>query len=130
MLCTSLKRFKNKNTMITGAASGIGRAIAVRVASEEGNLALLDINEKDLGNLVKELKLKYPDNKITYARCNVANSQETCEVIENLCEQMGSIQGLSHNAGILRCYNTHEMTLDQWNEIIAVNLTGTFNVNR
>jgi NAD(P)-dependent dehydrogenase (short-subunit alcohol dehydrogenase family) len=40
------------------------------------------------------------------------------------------IHALSHNAGILRCYLTHEMTPSQWNEVINVNLTGTFNVNR
>lgn len=114
--------------MITGAASGIGRAAAVRVASEGGNLALLDIDSVALKNLVKELK--HNSNKVVYAQCDVTNFQETRKVIDDLCEQMGSIQALSHNAGILRCYNTHEMTFDQWNEIISVNLTGTFNVNR
>lgn len=51
-------------------------------------------------------------------------------MINKLCAHLGGINALSHKVGILKCYNTHEMTLDNWNQIISVNLTGTFNVNR
>lgn len=123
-----MQRFKNKNVMITGAASGIGRAAAIRIANEGGNLALLDIN---LDQLIKTAdELKQYGNKVIYAKCDVSNFKETQEIIDKLCNEFGGIQALSHNAGILRCYNTHEMTLEQWNEIISINLTGTFNVNR
>jgi NAD(P)-dependent dehydrogenase (short-subunit alcohol dehydrogenase family) len=124
-----MKRFQGKNIMVTGAANGIGYAVAKRIAQEGGNLALLDINLEKLA-IVSEDIYKLFGNKVHYAYCNVSSYQETQKAIETLVEQLGSIQALSHNAGILRCYNTHEMTLENWNEIIDINLTGTFNVNK
>ncbi len=124
-----MQRFKNRNVMITGAASGIGYATAVRIAQEGGNLALLDINIEQLKIVTNELARVY-NIKVVCAQCNVSSFTETHSVINQLVTELGSIQALSHNAGILRCYHTHEMTSDQWNEIISVNLTGTFNVNR
>lgn len=124
-----MNRFQNKNVMITGAASGIGRAAAIRIAKEKGNLALLDINLDGLKQLSSDISEKY-NVKVVYEQCNVASFEETKIAIDKLINAIGGIQSLSHNAGILRCYNTHEMTLEQWNEIISVNLTGTFNVNR
>lgn len=124
-----MKRFANKNVLITGAASGIGLAAASRIASEGGNLALLDINGDNLEQVAFSLREKYLV-KVVYEKCNVANFEEVKDVVNRSCEQLGGIQALSHNAGILRCYNTHEMTSEEWSEIMSVNLTGTFNVNR
>lgn len=123
-----MKRFENKNVLITGAASGIGFATAKRIASEGGNLALVDINDELLNSAAKELK-QFNVN-IVYEVCNVANFEATKHVIDRMSLNLGGIQCLSHNAGILKCYNTHEMTIEEWDEIISVNLTGTFNVNR
>lgn len=124
-----MQRFNNKNVLITGAASGIGRATARRIASEGGNLALLDINAQALETAADELKRQF-SVQVAYECCNVADFEAVRHSINKVCEQLGGVHGLSHNAGILRCYNTHEMTIEQWNELIAVNLTGTFNVNR
>ena len=123
-----MKRFQDRNVLITGAASGIGLAAAKRIASEGGNLALLDINSDQLKTAIEQLK-KF-NTKIVYEICDVADFSATKNAIDKMCEKIGGIQALSHNAGILKCYNTHEMTLEQWNEILSINLTGTFNVNR
>lgn len=114
--------------MITGAASGIGRAAAIRIASEGGTLALLDRDSERLAEVSQELASK--GTRVVSAVCDVSNFAEVGEKIDLLSGQLGGIHALSHNAGILRCYQTHEMTPDQWNEIISINLTGTFNVNR
>lgn len=123
-----MKRFQGRSVLITGAASGIGFAAAKRIASEGGNLALLDINSDQLKIAVEQLKQF--NTKIVYEICSVVDFDATKKAIDKMCEKLGGIQALSHNAGILKCYNTHEMTLEQWNEILAINLTGTFNVNR
>ena len=123
-----MNRFQNRNVLITGAASGIGRAAADRIASEGGNLALLDIDHDQLKEVAQELS-KY-NTAVVYEKCDVSDFEDVQEKIDKSCAALGSIQALSHNAGILRCYNTHEMTLEQWNELISINLTGTFNVNR
>lgn len=124
-----MKRFENRNVMITGAASGIGKAAAIRIASEGGNLALLDLDMEKLKEIAIEIQETFKV-KVIFEKCNVADFEKVKEVINKLCKELGGIQALSHNAGILRCYNTHEMTLEEWNEILSVNLTGTFNVNR
>jgi len=123
-----MNRFQNRNIMITGAATGIGRAAALRIAQEGGNLALLDINDHKLDELVIELQTYKV--KVVHAKVDVVDFLATQSAIDNLSHELGGIQGLSHNAGILRSYHTHEMTPEQWDDIIAVNLTGTFNVNR
>ena len=122
-------RFKKKNVLITGAASGIGRAAAERIASEGGNLALLDLDTGKLEEVARDLQDRF-GGKVVYRKCDVSHFGQVKDTIDQLCDELGGIQSLSHNAGILRCYNTHEMSLEQWNEIISVNLTGTFNVNR
>jgi NAD(P)-dependent dehydrogenase (short-subunit alcohol dehydrogenase family) len=123
-----MQRFQGKNILITGAGSGIGRAAAIRLASEGSSLALLDINLTSLESLVHELK-QYPV-RVIYDACDVSDFDQTKKIIDEMCSELGGINGLNHNAGILRCYHTHEMTLAEWNEILNVNLTGTFNINR
>lgn len=123
-----MQRFKNKNVMITGAGSGIGKAAAIRIASEGGNLALLDISIQKLQTVTEELK-QYGTTVVT-AACDVSQFNTTKEAIDHLANALGGINALSHNAGILRCYHTHEMTEQQWQEMLNINLTGTFHVNR
>lgn len=122
-------RFDNRNVLITGAASGMGRAACFRIASEGGNLALIDINIDQLKLVAEEIKQSYSVN-VVYAQSDVGMFEQTQAVIDQLVSKIGGIQALSHNAGILRCYHTHEMTLEQWTELMNINLTGTFNVNR
>lgn len=124
-----MKRFDNKNVLITGAASGIGRAAALRIASEGAHLGLLDINSDLLQQTADAITENY-GVRVVQATCDVANFRHAKIAIDTICSQLGGIHALSHNAGILRCYNTHEMTLEEWNEILSINLTGTFNVNR
>lgn len=124
-----MQRFKNKNVLITGAANGIGRATALRIAQEGGNIGLLDRDAKKLGELAKQLEENY-SSQVTFIKCDVADFEETQTAINYIAKCLGGIQVLSHNAGILRCYHTHEMTAAQWDELLSINLTGTFNVNR
>ena len=123
-----MQRFQHKNVIISGASSGIGRAAAHRIASEGGNLGIFDINLTRLKETANELQVY--GNQVCYLQCDVTNFDETKQVIDHLSGELGGVHALSHNAGILRCYHTHEMTIAEWNELMSVNLTGTFNVNR
>jgi NAD(P)-dependent dehydrogenase (short-subunit alcohol dehydrogenase family) len=123
-----MNRFLEKNVLITGAASGIGRAAAKRIGSEGATLALLDIDKNKLEETADELTGM--GISVVCESCDVAKFNEVEAAIKKLSQHLDGLHALSHNAGILRCYRTHEMTPDQWDEIISVNLTGTFNVNR
>lgn len=123
-----LSRFKNRNILITGAASGIGEAAAIRIAQEGGNLALLDINTQKLEQVAQDLLKK--GCKVIYGTCDVSDAAQTKSIIEHLIHELGGINALSHNAGMIDCFHTHEMSLEAWNHIISINLTGTFNVNK
>lgn len=123
-----MQRFKNRNVLITGAANGIGRAAAQRIVQEGGNVGLLDRDEVKLKEFVKQLS-SY-DAQVVYDVCDVSDFNQTQQAIDNVVASLGGIQALSHNAGILRTYHLHEMTASQWDELMSVNLTGTFNVNR
>lgn len=123
-----MQRFQQKNVLVSGAGSGIGRAAAHRIAKEGGNLGIFDINLARLKETAIELEAY--GNQVCYLPCDVSNFNETKQVINHLSHELNGVHALSHNAGILRCYHTHEMTLDEWNELMAVNLTGTFSVNR
>ena len=123
-----MQRFQQRNVLISGASSGIGRATAHRIAMEGGNVGIFDINLARLKEVAIELQAY--GNQVCYSQCDITNYNETKQVIDQLGHELGGIQALSHNAGILRCYHTHEMTLDEWNELMTVNLTGTFSVNR
>lgn len=122
-----MKRFEEKNVVITGAAAGIGQATAQRIAEEGGTCALIDLNAEGL-TATKALVDAEGVKSWTY-ECNVTDGAGVKKVIDQAAEDMGGFDTLIHCAGILRTYHTHEMTFEQWHEIIDVNLNGTFYVN-
>ena len=122
-----MKRFEGKNVVITGAAQGIGQATAQRIAEEGGNVALLDINAAGLDatkKIVDDLGVK------SWAyECDITDGHKVKEVIDQAAADMGGFDTLLHIAGVLRTYATHEMTFEQWHNVININLNGTFYVN-
>jgi NAD(P)-dependent dehydrogenase (short-subunit alcohol dehydrogenase family) len=123
-----MKRFEGKNVVITGSASGIGQATAHRIAEEGGTLALVDINAEGLA-ATKQICEGLGAKVFTY-ECNVRDGAGVKKVIDQAAEDLGGFDTLIHCAGILRTYHTHEMTFEQWHEIIDINLNGTFYVNQ
>jgi len=123
-----MKRFEGKNVVITGAAAGIGQATAERIAEEGGNVALIDINAEGL-SATKQACEGHGAKVWTY-ECNVTDGHGVKKVIDQAAEDMGGFDTLIHCAGILRTYHTHEMTFEQWHQIIDINLNGTFYVNQ
>lgn len=117
---------QGKTALITGAARGIGKAIALKFASEGANIAFTDlvINEegKATENEIAALGVKAKG----YAS-NAADFAQTEEVVNKVKEEFGSIDILVNNAGITKDGLMLRMTEAQWDAVIAVNLKSAFN---
>ncbi len=124
-----MKRFEGKKVVITGAASGIGRATADRIAQEGGAIALMDVNAEGVERAAKEVASQYGVKALAYAM-DVTNSAQVTETINKAAADLDGLDTLLHIAGALKTFRTHEMTDEDWHRIIAINLHGTFYVNR
>ncbi|OSM51645.1 3-ketoacyl-ACP reductase, partial [Aeromonas salmonicida subsp. salmonicida] len=124
---------KQKIIAVTGAGRGLGRAIALSLASQGAVLALIDVNRADLE--VTEAEVRSRDGQCTLFVCNVASEAEVEATFSAIKEQLGALHGLINCAGILRDGMlikvkegalVEKMSLAQWQAVIDVNLTGTF----
>lgn len=115
-----------KVALITGAARGIGKAIALKYASEGANVAFTDLVIDEIAEqTVSEIKALGVDAK-AYAS-NAANFDEAHAVIEEVLKDFGKIDILVNNAGITRDTLMLRMTEAQWDAVLTVNLKSAFN---
>lgn len=115
-----------KTALITGAARGIGKAIALKFAEEGANIAFTDLKIDENGEETrKEIEAK--GIKCMAYASNAANFEETAEVVNKIKEDFGSIDILVNNAGITKDGLMLRMTEQQWDAVIAVNLKSAFN---
>ena len=119
-------RLDGKVALITGAARGIGKAVALKFAAEGADIAFTDlvINE-DAQQTVAELEAF--GRKVKAYASNAANFEETHAVVEQIKEDFGHIDILVNNAGITKDGLMLKMTEGQWDAVIAVNLKSAFN---
>src|SRR5210317_1223551 len=117
-----MKRFKNKIVVITGAGSGIGRSTALRLDSEGADLLMIDKNKKDLEATKKMLKNK---NSSTHV-LDISSIGSAEDFFKELKKNYKRLDVLINIAGILRFDNSHEVELENWNQVLNINLTGTF----
>ncbi len=115
-----------KNALITGAARGIGKAIALKFASEGANIAFTDLVIDENGKKTEEEIAALGVKTKGYAS-NAANFEETAKVVEQVKNDFGSIDILVNNAGITKDGLMMRMTEQQWDAVIAVNLKSAFN---
>jgi short chain dehydrogenase len=112
--------------LVTGAARGIGRAVATRLARDHETLILMDVDSDGLADAAKELA---PSAKVEIVVGSVARSED-CRRAAECAVDAGGLDVLSHNAGIQR-YGTVETTSEAlWDEVISVNLTGAFLISK
>lgn len=115
-----MRIIRGKKALVTGAASGIGRAITLALAREGADVFLVDINEDNLADVARELG-GYGVKVIT-AVCDVSDPAQIEALAANLRRRWNGLNILVNNAGITYYGNTHLMSGEQWTRIMAVNL--------
>jgi 3-oxoacyl-[acyl-carrier protein] reductase len=119
----------NKVALITGAGRGIGKAIALRFASEGCNIAFTDIALNDVV-METEKELAALGVKVKAYASNAANFEETHQVVDEIVKDFGRIDILVNNAGITKDTALKRMTEEQWDAVINVNLKSVFNFTK
>ncbi|KUO96426.1 3-ketoacyl-ACP reductase [Ferroacidibacillus organovorans] len=118
-----------KIALITGAGKGIGKAIAVKLASEGVHLGLLARTRTDLDSLAITLQNSH-GVRVSAAAADVSNRTEVESAIEVLSKDLGPIDILINNAGTAQFGSVAEMNPEDWEHIVKVNLFGTYYVTR
>jgi meso-butanediol dehydrogenase/(S,S)-butanediol dehydrogenase/diacetyl reductase len=119
-----MKRFEGKVAFVTGAAAGIGRATALRLASEGAALYLVDVATEGLeetGKLCEEAGAA-----VASSRCDVTNEEDVRSNVAACVERFGRLDTLCNIAGILLLDHFANITADQFRRVLEVNLVGTF----
>jgi NAD(P)-dependent dehydrogenase (short-subunit alcohol dehydrogenase family) len=125
-----MKRLDGQRILVTGAASGIGQATTLRLLREGASVVAADISADGLSNTAARAGEAATAERLTTAPIDVGNESSVIDGVSLAVEKLGGLDSLVNAAGILRAWHTDQTTLDQWNQIIAVNLTGTFLVVR
>ena len=121
-----MKLLEGKTALITGAARGIGKAIALKFASEGCNIAFTDLNIDDNALKTQSEIESYGVKAKGYAS-NAANFEETHKVVEEIAKEFGRIDILVNNAGITKDGLMMRMSEAQWDAVLNVNLKSAFN---
>ncbi|PLR73842.1 MULTISPECIES: 3-ketoacyl-ACP reductase [Bacillus] len=123
-----MQSLKGKTALITGAGRGIGRAAAIAFAKEGISVGLLGRTLSNLEKAAEELK-EY-DVKVSYAAADVQNSDSVNKAVEKITSELGQIDILINNAGIAKFGGFLELSPQEWEDIIQVNLMGVYHVTR
>jgi 3-oxoacyl-[acyl-carrier protein] reductase len=120
---------KGKTAIVTGAARGIGKAIAIKFAQEGANVAITDLAVDDNAREVEKTINDYKVKGKAYAS-DASNFAETEKVVAEIVNDFGTVDILVNNAGITMDTLLMRMTEEQWDKVINVNLKSVFNFTR
>ena len=124
----STSEVSNRTAVVTGAARGIGAAIAKRLASDGLAVGVLDLRESDCQEVVN--KIRSDGGRAVAIGADVSDERSVGEAIRSLSESLGRPTVLINNAGIIRDNLLHKMSLDDWDAVMAVHLRGSFLMSR
>jgi 3-oxoacyl-[acyl-carrier protein] reductase len=123
-----MKVIRGKRALVTGAAAGIGRAVALALAREGADLYLLDVNENGLANVALEARAL--GVRVLTMVCDLANPAAARSAADELLRAWGGLEILINNAGISYHGNTEAMADEQWERVLAVNLHSPLQLTR
>lgn len=118
-----MDRFSGKVVLVTGAASGIGRASAQRLAAEGAKVFCMDLSREGLDALVAEIE-SHGGEAVSHP-ADVSCEDSVRSAVAACVQRYGRLDTLVNMAGILRFDDTEALTLAEWQQVIDVNLTGT-----
>lgn len=128
-----MERLKGKNVVITGASSGIGRAIAVRFAQEGANIAINYRSGAEQAEVTRAMATAARANgtgRELVVQADVSNEEQVKKLFATALEEFGSLDILVNNAGIQKPCPSHEMESADFDRVISVNLRGPFLCSR
>ena len=117
-------RLAGLTALITGAGSGIGRAMAVKFAAEGAEVMCLDINAETAGQTAASIISQ--GGKAGYARVNVASPGDVAEAVREALSAFGKIDTLVNSAGVLKDTPLDDITEEEWDRVLSINLKGVF----
>ncbi|HEY9639727.1 MAG TPA: glucose 1-dehydrogenase [Coleofasciculaceae cyanobacterium] len=127
-----MKNLQGKNALITGASSGIGQAIAIRLAQEGCNIAINYRRKVEEGEYTEKMALQSAQAagssgvQSLLVQGDVSKENDIIRMVNTVVEKFGSLDILINNAGIQTEHPSHEIPTDQFDQVIAVNLRGAY----
>lgn len=119
-----MRRLEGKVVVVTGGGSGIGRGACLRIAEEGGSVVVADIRQTLAEQVAEEVTAA--GGSALPVVCNVADEAEVAATMARAVEKFGGLHGLVANAGTAGSGWIHETTLEDWQFVLGVNLTGAF----
>lgn len=123
-----MSRFEGKVALVTGAASGIGRATAIRLGAEGASVVCADVQAEAVQETAK--RVEEAGGQALASICDVSDADSVRATVDATLARFEKLDVLCNIAGILRFGHSHEFPREDWDRILAVNLTGVFLVTQ
>lgn len=114
-----------QKALVTGANSGIGKGVAIALGQAGADVVVNYVEDDDTANAVVD-EIRKSDVKAYAHKADVSSEDQVAAMFARMTQEFGTIDILVNNAGLQRDSAFHEMTLDKWNKVLGVNLTGQF----
>lgn len=111
-----------KNIIVTGGAQGIGKITAMELLKNGYSVSVFDIDEE----AIAEFRSEFDQEDISFFKTDVASEDSVKKSVQSAIDKFGNISGLINNAAIHANKPVTELSIDEWNRVIGVNLTGAF----
>lgn len=111
-----------KNIIVTGGAQGIGKIVSQQLIKNGYSVSVLEKDEE----AVKEFQIEIASDDIAFFQTDVSDEKQVKTSVNDALKKFGNISGLINNAGIMKNKPLAELSINDWNNVIGTNLTGTF----
>ena len=118
-------QLKDRVAIVTGAGQGIGAGVAKAYAREGARVAVVDMSIESANQVAADINAE--GGRAMAVLCNVAEREQVNAMVAQVTQAWSRVDILVNNAGITRTAMLHKMTAQQWQDVLAVHLTGSFN---